>query len=394
MVRRKYRYSFNDVVDKWAKNSGEWRWASVGRWLNSIQKTGDRCHSLFLFCEWCGKNPDELLALKKNGGLEAEYLLDEFTGLDGSADAPYPNSIMWNCVQSVRSFFKKNYLSLEPAAGKMTLRKVRPYRKHTRDQLVQIFKACYDPRDRSMVATVFCSAIAKETLMNLKWLHFEEDWENREVPHISVPDTLLKGHGVGRWKGVQQETFLTPEAKRELLYYRGWMEKLRGEKFSRDDFVYVSLHKPYGQLNRSTMGAVHQRISKRLPFVFSWHDGRRYVQTALEEAGLSHNWIQKIKGRKVRGEDNPYSLPEIDKLREAYRRALPNLCFLDVEAMVAKKEVDSVKLIVGEQSLRERELARQIEELRKEQEGVQELLSYLPLIKESLKEKLEKEKGN
>ena len=393
MVRRKYRYSAADVIARWAKNSGKWCWSSVGRWLSSVQKASKRCHSLFLFCEWCGKLPDQLLDLKRNGDLEAEYLLDEFAGLDGSLDAPYSNSIMWTCVQAVRSFYKKNYLSLEPAAGKMTLKKVRPYRKHTREQLIEIYKACYDPRDRSMVATVFCSAIAKETLMELRWLHFEEDWMSQEIPHISLPANLLKGHGIGRWQGVRQETFLTPEAKRELLYYRDWMENIRGRSFSEDDFVYVSLHKPYGKLNASTMGAIHLRISERLPFNFSWHDGRRYVQTALEEAEWPHSWIKKVRGRKVPDEDNPYSHPEIEKMRKKYRKALPNLCFLDVEAMVAKAEVDSVKVVLGEQSLRERELTMRIEKLEKslswlaDSDKIRDVVEGLRLLRE-------KEKGN
>jgi len=403
MAKQKYRFTEKDVVEHWAKNSGKWRWPSISRWLASVQRPSKRCHYLFLFCEWSGKNPHELLDLKRNGSLEAEYLLDDFVeyllddfvALDGKPDAPYSNSITWTIIQSVRSFFKKNYLNLEPTAGRMVLKKVRPYRKHTRDQVAQLFKACYDPRDRSMVATVFCSAIAKETLMELKWSHFEEDWMSREIPHISVEDKFLKGHGIGRWQGVRQETFLTPEAKRELLYYRKWMEKVRGRSFNRNDFVYVSLHKPYGKLSFSNMGAIHTRISERLPFNFSWHDGRRYVQTALEEAGLSRSWIQKIK--KVRGEDNPYSRPEIEKLREAYARALPNLCFLDVEAMVAKAEVDSVKVVLGEQSLRERERDKRIDELEERQRVWDEFMSKPDLKMKLLRfldEIEKKEKGN
>jgi len=340
-----------------------------------------------LFCEWASKSPDELLTLKKNGDLEMEYLLDEFVGLDGTPEAPYTNSIMWNCVQAVRSFFKKNYFSLEPAAGKMVLRKVKPYRKHTRAQAMEIYRACYDPRDQSLVCTVFCTAMARETLMELRWTHFEEDWMNQEIPHISLPSELLKGHGVGRWQGVRQETFLTPEAKRELLYYRDWMENIRGRKFREDDHVYLSVHEPYGKLKEPTLAAIHLRLSARLPFGFSWHDGRRYVQTALEEAGWPHSWIQKVKGRKLRGEDNPYSRPEIEKLREAYKRALPNLCFLDVEAVTSKIEMDNVKLALGEQSLRERRMERELAELKTK-------ISILddPRLTEALQELLELKK--
>ena len=63
---------------------------------------------------------------------------------------------------------------------------------------------------------------------------------------------------------------------------------------------------------------------------FSIHDGRRLVETALENVGTSRNWIQKIKGRKVRGEDAPYSKPAIEQLRGKYRECVGDLEFLGV----------------------------------------------------------------
>lgn len=381
---RKYRFSKNDVVDRWAKSGGEWRWPSVKRWLGSLQTRGKRCQYLFLFCEWAKIEPPRLLDMKNNGSLEAEYLLDDFASLDGTADAPYPNSVMVNVVNAVRSYCRKNYQSLESTAGAIALRKVRAYRKHTPEQLRRIFNACLNPRDKSLVATCFSTALAKETLMEFRWSHFEDNWENQATPHISIPDTLLKGHGRGRWKGVEQHTFLTPEAKRCLLNYRDWMRNTRGVD-SREGHVYLALHEPFGKLTMNTLGMIHTRISERLPFKFSWHDGRRYVQTALEEAGLTRNWVQKIKGRRTRGEDAPYSLPEIEKLRTAFQKALPFLCFLDTEALTNKVEMNKVKVALGERTLREQELARRVENL----ERVVELLR-----KPKVAETVRKENGN
>ena len=39
------------------------------------------------------------------------------------------------------------------------------------------------------------------------------------------------------------------------------------------------------------------------------------------------NWARKIRGRKVRGEESPYSRPEIQKLQSAFKEALPFLMF-------------------------------------------------------------------
>ena len=130
------------------------------------------------------------------------------------------------------------------------------------------------------------------------------------------------------------------------------------------------------------MGKIAQVISQRTmklkePFAFSWHDGRRYVQTALGGGGVARNWVQKVKGHKVRGEDNPYRRPEIEKLREAYLKALPCLCFLDTEPQVAKQEMDSLKMALDEQILQERELSKCIEQLERELTLIREATELL-----------------
>ena len=56
------------------------------------------------------------------------------------------------------------------------------------------------------------TAITKETLSEIKWKHLEENWEKIDLPCINLPSELLKGHGRGKYKGVRQTTFLTPEA--------------------------------------------------------------------------------------------------------------------------------------------------------------------------------------
>ncbi len=176
----------------------------------------------------------------------------------------------------------------------------------------------------------------------------------------------MKGHGKGKYRGVRQETFITPEAKRELQKYREWMTKRNGYDWSDDDFVFLDLRKPYSKLTYQGMATAVQAISKRAKIPFSTHDGRRIVETALENVGIPRNWIQKIKGRKVRGEDAPYSRPAIEMLREKYRQALPDLEFMEfsskseageefkqrmekseAEANYLRKEMETLKSRIG-----------------------------------------------
>jgi len=37
------------------------------------------------------------------------------------------------------------------------------------------------------------SALALETFSKLRFYHFEDNWQNQEFPHISLPSDLVKG---------------------------------------------------------------------------------------------------------------------------------------------------------------------------------------------------------
>jgi hypothetical protein len=185
---------------------------------------------------------------------------------------------------------------------------------------------------------VSCTALALETLSMLRWYHFEEDWQTQEVPHISVPSDLLKGHGKGKYRGVRQETFLTPEAKAIFIKYREWFSKTLKHQWTEDDYVFMSTKRNIGEpITRSVMAVRMKRLSERSGVAWSIHDGRRILQTALESVGTSSNWIKKFKGKKVSGEESPYSKPNIEQLRQKYREALPELEFLSESNSNAKK---------------------------------------------------------
>jgi hypothetical protein len=139
----------------------------------------------------------------------------------------------------------------------------------------------------------------------------------------------MKGHGKGKYKGVEQVSLLTPEAKRIFKVYRDWYQKTFNHNWKEDDHVFLvvraRIHQP---LTREGVSRAMIHISQRAGLQFGIHGGRIIVQTALENVGVSPQWIRKIKGRKVKGEESPYSKPAIEQLRAKYREALPDLEFL------------------------------------------------------------------
>lgn len=340
MVERKYEMTSREVIGKWAVD-----YPKVTTWLSKLQKKERNAWNLWLYCSRVGKTPDELLALKEDPrSRDAEFLLDGF-----AANELLTNSVMCNVVNSVKSFYTHNYCDLAKASGRVEQIKLKPYRKHSKEEMLKIYRACQNPRDRALITFTWSTAIARETLTKMQWKHLEVDWQTQEFPHIALPDKLLKGHGLGRYRGVEQHTFLTPEAKRDLIDYRDWLERVKGAKLTVDNTVFVKLHVPWCKsLGYASMSKIATVLGKRSGVLFGWHDARRYVETALEETKINPNWARKIRGRKVKGEEAPYSRPAVEQLRKAYSEAVPLLEFTQPTQLIElQKRQEAIEELVS-----------------------------------------------
>lgn len=325
----KMKMKSTNVISQWANNIPE-----VKRWLAKLQDKTGNAWGLYRFCEWSNKQPAELLKME-TANKDVEKLLDEFVSanIDG-----FTNAVKFHCITATKSFFRHNYVDLAKASGALTLEKKKPYNMPTKEGLRKLWSWALNPRDKSLLTFVCSTAIAKETLSRLQWKHLETDWETVELPCVSVPDKLLKGHGVGRYKGVMQTTFLTPEAKRNLQTYKQWIEKRLGRKLTADDHIFLAAQEPYQPLMYGHLGKLIWDLSRNANVPFSWHDARRYVNTAMESVQMSPNWARKIRGRKVKGEESPYSQPAIQQLREKFAQAVPLLEFTSEKPSVDMKE--------------------------------------------------------
>jgi hypothetical protein len=385
-MKKKYEMLLSNVLPNWA-NKHE----VVLQWLSKLQRKEKRARELWLFCDWAKKTPEELLALKENSNtLEAEKLLDRFV-----AERTIPESMVWTSANSVRSFFAYHYRDLSKRAGVFVAEKVKPYRKPTKESLLKLWKAANNPRDRALISFTCSTAIARETLTELTWQHMEPNWENINTPHIGIPDKLLKGHGKGKWKNVEQHTFLTPEAKRDLLEYREWWERRTHRKIELAGHIWQTINEPIKNLGYADFSPLASNLTKRSGVPFSFHDARRYVETALEEAGLHPNLCRKIRGRKLKGEENPYSRPTIEQLRQAYQKAIPFLEFTTTPTINHKVLANHEEKIETQTATIEQQ-QRELETLKKQR---QEQQQELETVKKQRKEdhdliiKLYKEKA-
>jgi hypothetical protein len=319
------KITHTNVIALWASQYPE-----VERWLTHLQRKEGSALLLYKFCQWAHKTPPELIALKETDATVTpppnivEKLLDDFCGRDL---ADFRNAKKFGTAIQVKSFFKWSYRSLEKASGIVAWEKVKPYNALSKEGLRKLYSRALNPRDRALIPFVTCTGLAKETLSNLLWSHLESDWETKEFPCINIGSELLKGHGKGKYKGVRQVTFLTPEAKRELLNYKQWIEDKLGRKLAPQDHIWLSTYSPHEALGYDMLGNAIVVLSDNAKVPFSLHDGRRWVTTALEQIGISPNWARKIRGRKVKGEEAPYSQPAVEQLRAKFREAAPLLEF-------------------------------------------------------------------
>jgi uncharacterized coiled-coil protein SlyX len=387
VVKKNLKYGFTEttIIEGWAKN-----YECVMNYLGKLNgRQGNVALSLYHFCNFSGLDPNQLLELKKDyNSLEAEHLLDSMA----NAKVPFPEKRKWHVVMCVRGFFRANYRQLQAEAGRSM-----PYIQNesrtlpSKEKRLALFKACRNPRDQALVMLASTSALALETLSKLRWCHFEEDWQTQEIPHISVPSDLLKGHGKGKYRGTRQETFITPETKKILIEYRAWMEKTFNHKWTEDDHVFLSVKRNIGEpLTQRMLSKKATVLQQRATVDFTLHDGRRIVQTALENAGCPNNWIKKVKGRKCSGEEAPYSKPLIEQLREKYQAALIDLEFLS-ESNVNIKKLNDLESKIGEKDQVIESLVRNGSELKEKmqkmegsREGIEALLKRVLELEKKL----------
>jgi hypothetical protein len=333
-----------NVLKLWAP-----KYPEVTQWVSHLQKKEKSAFYLYRFCQWANKTPRTLLEMKKDpASKEAEKLLNAFAVAD-LKDLQMTNPVQFLTVQQVRSFFKWNMCDLSKIAGQMTLDKVKPYNKLSKEGLRKLWNYAYNPRDKALLTFTCSTAIAKETLSEICWKHLQDDWQAVELPCINLPSELLKGHGRGKYKNVRQITFLTPEAKRDLINYKEWIERNMGRSVTPEDHIFREIYAPYNPESYDCMGYLIWALSQRAGIPFSWHDARRWVNTALEQVGISPNWARKIRGRMVRGEEAPYSQPAIDQLRDKFREAVPLLEFTSETPVLPKDVQEKLAALEAEQ---------------------------------------------
>jgi len=278
---------------------------------------------LILYCEWCQKTPDQLKQERK------QELKSDDEDVKRTAErrlSKYANSgvraqsSIRRAVESIKSFYNYNYMKLEGMKAPAIVRE-KDYRCPTVEDVRKMLEGS-NLRDRAIFLTLFQTGIREGTLIHLKLKHIKELFEGKSPVHIGLRSQELKG----TYAGLEAHTFLGKDAIDAINKYLNWRKDIKGETLSDDSYLFTrldALGQPLG------VDAILQHVTNACKQAgmahFSPHDFRRAFQTNLEASGIPANWIKKMMGHRLAGEEQPYSIPKIEQLREAYARAEPKM---------------------------------------------------------------------
>jgi len=303
---------------------------TVRNWFNGVATTSEYTKKFYLadiieYCTWAGKTPDQLIQERKaqlrsrdqDAKMTAENLLRQYAN-SGLKSA----NRMWRIIGSIKSFYKNNFFEITPAAVRAPKRpKVKDYRIPTTDDVRKMLEGS-SLRDRAILLTLYQTGLRESSLIQLKLKHIKELFEGKPPVHIGLRNQELKGI----YAGLEAHTFLGRDAADAIKRYLDWRKDVKHETPTDESFIFTRLDAVGQPVNEMAIIWVVKEACKRAGIqAFSPHDFRRATQTALESSGISGNWVRKIMGHALSGEENPYSQPKIEQLREAYARAEPKL---------------------------------------------------------------------
>lgn len=183
-------------------------------------------------------------------------------------------------------------------------------------------------RTKTVIALESCAPLRMGSLLNLKWRHFKEVLENKELPMVKLIATELKGKGKRRYAGLKQICFLTPLARDYVLRYKHWYETKTKKVISPEDpeslelkFLITDEGEPitYSGFNTSF------EIAKKMGYIFRLHVWRTTVNEGLMKARISKEHRDVILAHKQPLVESAYTDSEVSKLREEFREAVKYL---------------------------------------------------------------------
>ena len=291
-------------------------------WLTAVSadKTGSEhtllayCKGLKSFCDWIGKNPDQLIAERrleiKNEDTEmnAENKLREFCVMLEKEKGLAKSTVVFKYHAVVKSFYSYNNQHLQLKTPRYASKERMP---HTVEEIKALMGVA-DVRERAIMMFLKDSGISREDVVKLKYKDIQGEYEaKKDVIHIRL---------VRQKEQIEYDTFIGKNAIDYLRTYLDYRQR-KGEEITKDSSLIASLSgKPLTPENLST---IFMRLSRKVGFKSSPHRFRKYFESHL---GMSvpSLLVKKWMGHAI-GVEAHYLLPPLEKQAAKYAEGYKEL---------------------------------------------------------------------
>lgn len=305
-----------DMVEMTEKERIAWcfKFESGKRWLTaiSVDKSGSKhtqreyARALKRFCEWVGKNPDQLIAERKEQlkNPETENLAEDKLREFCATLKTSRTTLATKYHAPIKSFYAHNNQPLTLPTPKHTTKERSP---HTTEQIKTLMSIA-DPRERAIMMLLKDSGISREDIVVLKYGDIQNEFEtDKDVIHIRL---------VRQKEQIEYDTFIGKNAIEVLKAYLQ-NRKAKGEQITKDSPLIATVSDK--AMKPEVLSTIFVRLSKKAGFLTSPHRFRKYFESHM---GLSAPSIlvKYWMGHSL-GVEKSYFLPPLEKQREAYAQA-------------------------------------------------------------------------
>lgn len=346
------------------------KYETVKRWITSVMTNKTKSEGtrkqyiwhLSRFCEWAGRNPDELIREREKhlkGKSEKVKRQHEELLMRYFAELEERGLARWSALSAttaVRSFYKSNYVPLQirtPEAWERRTDKV-----PTLEEIKQMVDASESPLQRAIVIFSAQSGQRAGVITALRYGMVRRGLEAKELPlHVHVPAELKNklGQNVNK-RRITHDFFVGRDGVEALNAYLRW-RRAAGREVDDEAFLFVSEKRYRGKfvgLDEMAVNMLVKRAAAKAGLIPPLKEGtrdkhaespihhhclRKFYQTAMEQAGIAKPWYEYMMGHKLGKLDRAYSRPTREQLKEAYRRAEPYLSI----SKVSMPEMDQMK---------------------------------------------------
>ena len=313
----------NPLVRQWLT-----KWKPITRKLYAID--------IIKFQQLSHTQIEQLLLRLENNQIKPR----EIRSLIETSLADLPNSVQTRMDSAVRGFFKHHYGRLPVTT--IRYQKTRDYRAYHKDELQTLVGFLDKPLEQLFAIIATESGLRGGTVLQLKWSHIEQDFNNRAGP---IAIRLENSFHVGRKKS--GFTFIGDRARQLIGRSTETSKSERGYRIYTESDCNIF---PYSYDSILTIvKTAKDKAQLHDPALSPIHSFRKFFREQLTNAEIHPDHIKVLFGRFDDTDAKEYTSKEFETLRPEYEHAYPYLDYMnnapDTTRQLSTKQTEQQDII-------------------------------------------------